>query len=289
MNLVYRYGLRRPTQNAELVREQMLAAARYRNTLVEIERGRRAALRAEYGACSTVVALEQAAEAAELGLAEVLRQAREERVRTQVRKDSPERKAAIEVARARRREARGALAAERKRLRETPEIAARFDAINAAAADLRRNARAHCDVYWGTYQLIEDQDQAARKAPLFAAGEPNDPRFTRNTGEGAVSVQLVGGINEASLASDTQVQLARVDDRSGRDRFRLLSVRVGSDDARRPIFAVWPMKMHRPLPEGCRIKRVTVTRKLRGPYEEWAALFSVEVTRLIRHPSGKGR
>jgi transposase len=255
----------------------MFAAARYRNTLVEIERGRRAAMRAAYAECSSIMAFEQAAEIAENGLAEVLRLAREERVSTQSRKDSPERKVAIRLARDRRREAVNALAAERKRLRETPELVSKFDAINTTAADLRRNARAYCGVYWGTYQLVEDQDQAARKAPLYADGEPNDPRYKRFTGEGAVSVQLVGGINEASLASDTQVQLARVDDRSGRDRFRLLSVRVGSDDARRPIFAVWPMKMHRPLPEGCRIKRVTVTRKLRGPYEEWAALFSVEV------------
>lgn len=57
MNLVYRYGLRRPTQNAELVREQMFAAARYRNTLVEIERGRRAAMRAAYAECSSIKAV----------------------------------------------------------------------------------------------------------------------------------------------------------------------------------------------------------------------------------------
>lgn len=276
MNLVYRYGLRRPIQNAELVRAQMLAAARYRNTLVEIERGRRAAMRAAYAECSSAIALEQSAEIAENGLAEVLRLAREERVSTQSRKDSPERKVAVRLARDRRREAVKALAAERKRLRETPELVAKFDAINATAADLRRNARAHCGVYWGTYQLIEDQDQAARKAPLYADGEPNDPRYKRFVGEGAVSVQIVGGLDEAALDADTQVRLARVEDRSGRDRFRLLSLRVDSDDARRPIFAVWPMKMHRPLPPGCRIKRVTVTRTLRGPYEEWAALFSIE-------------
>jgi hypothetical protein len=42
---VYQYGLKAPTQNADLVREQMILAHRYRNTLTEIERGRRSAIR----------------------------------------------------------------------------------------------------------------------------------------------------------------------------------------------------------------------------------------------------
>jgi hypothetical protein len=44
--LVYRYGLLSPTCNAERVRDTMRIAHRYRNTLTEIERGLRAAVRA---------------------------------------------------------------------------------------------------------------------------------------------------------------------------------------------------------------------------------------------------
>lgn len=39
----YAYGAKGPTENAELVREQLQLAHRYRNKLVEIDRARRAA------------------------------------------------------------------------------------------------------------------------------------------------------------------------------------------------------------------------------------------------------
>jgi hypothetical protein len=43
--MVYRYGLLAPVRNAAIVSEQMRRAHIYRNTLCEIERGRRWALR----------------------------------------------------------------------------------------------------------------------------------------------------------------------------------------------------------------------------------------------------
>lgn len=50
---VYQFGLMDPVQNASIVVEQMRAAHRYRNDLIAIERGRRAAeldaLRVETG------------------------------------------------------------------------------------------------------------------------------------------------------------------------------------------------------------------------------------------------
>lgn len=45
MKIVYRYGLTAPTENADVVYAEMRQAHTYRNVLVEIERGRRAALR----------------------------------------------------------------------------------------------------------------------------------------------------------------------------------------------------------------------------------------------------
>src|SRR5271157_5906341 len=43
---IYEYGLLPPTVNAELVDDQMRAAHRYRNVLVELERERRTRVRA---------------------------------------------------------------------------------------------------------------------------------------------------------------------------------------------------------------------------------------------------
>ena len=46
MKVVYRYGLHAPHECADTVHEQMRLAHRFYNTLVAIERGRRAAVRA---------------------------------------------------------------------------------------------------------------------------------------------------------------------------------------------------------------------------------------------------
>src|SRR5271170_3479813 len=62
--LVYRYGLLPPGKNADLARDQMRKAHAYRNTLVEIERGRRHAERAAYSSHGNVAELEESVAAA---------------------------------------------------------------------------------------------------------------------------------------------------------------------------------------------------------------------------------
>ncbi|MBP0583311.1 hypothetical protein J8I29_28560 [Labrys sp. LIt4] len=43
---------------------------------------------------------------------------------------------------------------------------------------------------------------------------------------------------------------------------------------RQPRLVTWPMQMHRPIPDNCTIKYVTVTRKKVGPRTEWKATFT---------------
>src|SRR5258706_11781751 len=64
MQVVYQYGCRAPVENADVVREQMRANARYRNLLVEITRGKRDALRAAVAAVPIVAAAEATARVA---------------------------------------------------------------------------------------------------------------------------------------------------------------------------------------------------------------------------------
>lgn len=188
MNRVYRYGCLAPTENAQLVHDQMRAAHRYRNQLVEIERARRAALR---------------------------------------------------------------------------EPSADREKINAFAADLRRGARALTPAYWGTYLLIESADDQARKASA-------DPRFQRWEGDSAVGVQIQGGINAIELGGDTRVQLTTPNEK----RHAVLRLRVGSD-GRAPIWAEWPILLHRELPADAVIKYVTVHMRRRGRKTVWSAEFSL--------------
>lgn len=153
-------------------------------------------------------------------------------------------------------------------------------------------------MYWGTYQLIEAACDAARKSlPLFALdGSTNDPSFEPWRGEGQVSVQIVGGISVADLESDTQVRLEPpVDLRpaprteriaahrarnaakaTGRREHATLAIRVGSTESGRPVWARFAMVLQRSLPPDARIKRVTVSLRMRGPREEWSSEWTVE-------------
>lgn len=292
---VYAYGALAPVENAPLVETQMRGAHRYRNTLVEIERGRRAALRAidaEVGLGEAHAAYE----AADARVAELTRQAKALRAETRRRAIPGDLAAAIEEAKRAKIEARDARDAVQRALRERPDLASARDRVNETANELAKNARAHCGVYWGTYQLIEEAMRAARAAPFYdRERRPSDPDFVRWEDEGAVSVQVVDGADPEELytGQHSSVRLERVAlphalGHSGqrpdpasrksqtRERVRLW-LRVGSDAGRAPVWAVFPVLLHRPLPEGSRVKRVSVYRRKIGPRAEWSAQFVLEL------------
>lgn len=281
---VYRYGLLAPTIEGKRVRDTMLAAHRYRNTLVEIERGRRAAIRllmSEHGDIATVEATANQTKAV---LVAALDEVKAARKASRARSDTESMRAAVTAARAAHKVSLAALRETRAAVRADTTMIAKRDAIEERAAELRRGARALCGAYWGTYLLVEDADMAARKAPLYDGELPNDPRFARWTGEGRNGVQIQGGmtIGEVHSEQDTRLQIRRPNDEAwthpsrGRRHWyqrTVLRMRVGSD-GRAPIWAEYPMLMHRPLPDGAVIKRAQVSLRKVGPREQW----SVEIT-----------
>jgi hypothetical protein len=159
-------------------------------------------------------------------------------------------------------------------------------AIDEKAVELRKGGRALCDIYWGTYQLVEEADERSRKT----LGIFEDPRFLRWMGDGVVSVQLAGGgITLKDLEDDTQVRLRDAVPPPGvpyNPQFKILSLRVGSGESRQPIFAEFPVRLHRPLPAGSIIKRVSVRCERISPRtdkphsgfrETWEAQFVLEI------------
>lgn len=286
---VYRYGLLPPEQ-AALVHEQMWKAHRYRNELVTIERARRAAVRAVLARFGDLGALEVAFKGAEECLRVAKLTARSERIQLERRQNSPavtqlvtEARTACSIARRRIMEARRAS-------RQDPAAVRELGLIDEKGGELRRAARELASkdgLYWGTYQLIEEAMQQASRAPLYSGLDPHDPRYQRWSGEGQVSVQIMKGMSLAQLASNTD-RRARlehvVDRRADRDRFRILHLRVASNE-RDPVWASFPLKMHQPLPVDAVIKRVTVDLKRRGPKPEWSALFVIEQPTSNRKPA----
>lgn len=208
LNRVYKYGCLAPTLNAELVYDQIRAAHRYRNQLVEIERARREAIKA----------------AEEAALAD-----------------------------------------------PSVDLKGHKDRINTEAADKRRAARADTPCYWGTYLKIEASDDQARTAD-------DPPGFQPWQGKGAIAVQIQRGMKASELDKDRRAQLTTPDARG----HALLRVRVGSDDSRNPIWAEWPVKVHRPIPEDAIIKGVSIRVRRCGRKTVWSAEFSLALPEVVK-------
>jgi hypothetical protein len=135
-----------------------------------------------------------------------------------------------------------------------------------------------------------------------------DPRFARWDREGAVGVQIQATAGKPPFLArhvlggeDSRVAIDPVDASwtpSGKPRpfaptpgsrragrFKMLRLRVQSDDKGRPVWAAWPMLYARPLPDDAVIKRVRVGRRMIGPREEW----STEITVSLPDPPAANR
>lgn len=272
---VYRYGLLPPTMGGDRVDEQIRLAHRYQNTLIEIERRRRdaiAAIQRSHDTTAPIVAQEAAL------VAELEAQRRSIAATTAAAKSkkavTPEQRARAADIKEQLRRVRAALKTARAELRDDASVGAQIAAVNAAAKAEQKAARAACGVYWGTYLLIEQAIDAARR-------HPTPPHFRRWTGEGAVGVQIQGGmtVSELLAADDPRLQLdltpQPVPGRSGKPRPRV-RVRVGSTDTRDPMWAEWPVIYHRPLPEDGRIKTAKVVRRRVCGQDEWSLHVTVQ-------------
>ncbi len=278
----YEYGLLDPTSNASLVMDQMRAAHRYYNQLVEIERDRRSAVSEilighpdTEALAARVTDLAGQREAARLAI-------KAARKATRDRSETAQMRARVKDLAAELKAARAELKAARDAIKDDPVVTAAIDAADARATDRVRQARAACEAYWGSYLLQEQAVDAARKSRT-------PPRFKRWTGEGRVSVQLQGGISDAELfGDDTQVQVAPVSPDAhdpGRPRGvrrlasrTVLRLRVRSTEKGKPVWAEWPMILHRPIPDGARVKVATVSRRRRDCRRwDWRLLLTLEI------------
>jgi hypothetical protein len=347
---VYRYGLRPPTENAELVREQMRLAHAYYNSLVEIERDRRTQVREVEQTLGNIAELETTAKAADVAAlakhAEIKATRSNARARAETAQQKADlaalrqdRKAALERLREARRlvhlassaaeveDVETATAEARKKAHApglTPEAARKAEKalkkaeavaeawralsptekhkVEAAVVVLRRieatshenvkKARSESGVFWGTYLRVEQAIDQAKKMPLFDGTEPNDPRFRRWTREGSVSMQIQGGETAETICAGTDTRLRLVPSapiskhgrrpsdpqsrRSALKSWATLYMRVGSEK-RDPIWAAWPLRLHRPLPPGAIVKWADVHCHRVGPHEEWSVTFTLEM------------
>jgi len=243
MKIVYRYGLRAPIGHTPTnptskevckcpVCEQLFLAHSYANTLTEIERGRRAAVRALHAQVGDTGALElavteanQACEKAASNIKRLRAQAfsvlaqrghTEGAAKRGTRVTPPEMARELADARKRKQEATTRLVEHRRKIREDPAMIVGEHEITERAKELQRSARKYAGVYWGTYLLVERAHGASiASLPLYDGAGPNDPRFDRYRGEGSLAVQIQQQTGDPAFTveqlsgSDSRVQIQK--------------------------------------------------------------------------------
>ncbi len=280
---VYSYGCRTPTEGAVTVHTQLRLANRYYNDLIAIERERRD----EYRKARSLVGTRLAALEAERATltAEI------DALRTALAAKRQEKKARVPATDS-ERAALGALVAKRKALyddiraarldvRHDPGLVAAEKEIGERAQQKIKEKRKASGLYWGTYLHVERAVEAARKSSV-------DPRFHGFQGMGNVGVQLQKGIPVAQLfGKDSRIQIEphrgpgpmaenTWSTRSGRRHaYADVRIRVGSD-GRLPVWATFPVLIHRPLPQDARVKWAWIKVVKQGPRYHYELQLSLE-------------
>lgn len=274
---------------AKAVDEQMALAHRYHNNLVEIERARRAAVRAILSEADDIGATEEKIRTfrAEMdAIRESIKLRRKaqhdprvaDKTLARLPADAGEKAqlAALKVAVKEAREARKAAIAA---IKSNVEVQDKIKRCNDRAADMKRLHRKSSGVYWGTYLLVEAAVDAASKGKM-------DPKFKRWTGDGKVGVQFQKGLKIADAASDTRIQIdytPQLNAKGKPAKHVICKLRIGSE-GRAPIWATFPIIMHRPLPADAVIRWAWAKRRRLGLKYRWELQLVIESRTFVQLP-----
>ncbi len=292
---VYKYGLLPPTEEEDRISDQIGLAHRYYNDLIAIERRRRAITHAILLSHSSVAPLEAAVEALKAQVEQARVSIKKTRSEDRRRSDTKAQRDLVKQLRSQLKTQCQLLRDAKAELRKNVEIKGAIQQFNDGANIAAKQARGSCGIYWGTYQIVEDALFAVKRDAI------EEPRFRRwRGGDGAVGVQLQKGrsIEDVIGGDDRQLQIDPVPDeaylpetpRGQRRRLSrtMLRMRIGSA-GRAPIWAHWPMVMHRPLPDGCQIKKAKVIRRRLGNKFKWEMHITISLSNSWQHePCGEG-
>lgn len=283
---IFAFGCRSPIEGGDVANEQMRLAGRYRNQLVQIERERRQRADDVLRAFAPgLVALEQQylhAQAASDAARTHLKQTNSAH-RSRRNAESPEHVVARETATA-MRVARDVFRAARAEAWGRPEVVDGLAEVERSNGQQRRQARAECGVYSGSYLHVEQSCRDFRKGP--------PPKYQRFRGDGHLAVQIQHGMSVAEIFAcrDTRFRLTKCDSPRGsagslartpgsrRDRrpgWHMAHVRVASSGPgnRVPHWLILPVMLHRPLPDDARLKWVHLIRRRIGCTYHWSVLL----------------
>lgn len=303
---VYSYGCFAPKTGRDVFEQQLRAAHNYYNKLVEIEHARRKAIVEAKALMEDIAPLEQRVKELEFEIESALKALNAKRAghdrNFDVKKESEyvkEIKAALKVARKVRSD-------KSKEMKGDPRLKEIYKKAEDTAREAVKDARANSGVYWGTYLKIEEAvKQAIDAPPVVRPGKPpipweKLPKFRSYDGSGKVAVQIQDGMTVEGLFSEkgtlVRVRPVPVDTFERlRHQRRLASrtsvmLRVDSTEKSKPVWAEFPIILHRPLPKDSNIKWAWVLRYKVGLRFEYRFQLVIESTEFESPPAfGKGK
>jgi hypothetical protein len=289
---VYSYGCKNPRVGSELIDQQISLAHKYYNKLIELQRKQMEdAENARREMFPEFAAIEQLVTDADAEVEKVVNEIRAANAKERRKRATKEESKRLTDAKTVRKEAWTKRKEIRAAISINESLQTKLAEIYANAKEEKTKARAECGVYWGTYGKVE----AAVEASIKKSFGP--PRFKRWDGSGQVAIQVQYmsgdspiGWHEMFLGKGKIKGLVQVEQlptkRTGKSaRPWLVSIRVGSDENKKPIWAKVMAYIHRPLPEDAKIMGVSLVRRplpphrmSSGRYEpryDWSLQFTI--------------
>ena len=275
---VYKYRLYEPLgPGAEQAAEAFAGARIHYNKLITIERRRRDEYRrARSHLFPELAALEVRQAELDEKVASARAEIQAEKSRSRSRAVAPEKSSALAELVALKKTSLSLLRAARTETRRSVSFLMESDLIDDRAR--REIAALRPGTYFGTYLLVEAAAEAARGSktdPDYNVDPPH--RLKSRVGvhfcQGESVARVVGGDSTLMRIAPVAFKIGKNGEEkaSGRAARTTLLFRVGSEgSARSPVWAAFPMVMHRPLPADARIKKAYVTRKrltVRTPWQ----------------------
>ena len=172
-------------------------------------------------------------------------------------------------------------AAKAAKLKLTDTFDGQVTKVNFETNERLKKLRSASALRHGTYLAAED---AANKANETSKGPP---RFKANDGSGKIGTQILPGITvqEAMSCKDTRLQIKPLADgwahlprhQRRKGHRTTVRIRVGTvTDSNKPVWAEFPVYLHRPLPSDAIIKWSYIVRKRVGRKFEWSLQLTVE-------------
>ena len=271
-SLIYRYGCKAPIAGADIVVGQMSKAHRYANLLTEIERRRRERVAEIVAQLSPELARRnEECDHLRATIAECRQRIKAIRQRDRKRTAVPDDlRGELTTAQTAYREASAARKLAKAEAYDTPAAKIAMAYLDDVTRDAKKTARSECGLYWGTYLQIEAAADQARKSKT-------PPQFRRWIGDGKIAVQLQGGLSveDAFGGNDTRFRIDPIaynawDKGVPKKAQRTTAwLRVGSEN-RQPVWAGFPVTLHRPLPDGATIKWVYAIRRRTACHDTWS-------------------